>query len=531
MRILARSRALSIATAAAAMAGVVMISQPAAADTSPPAGTPPTVSSDVLPTVQIDGVVWDQEIVGSTAYAGGDFQTARPAGADPGVNAVARPYLLSYNLQTGALNTSWSPNPNGRIRNMALSPNGTRLYVVGNFTRIAGGTRSYIAAFDTASGVLTSFAPVLNGKVNAVAATDSTVYLVGAFSVANGAAVSGAAAYDAVTGARRAAWVPRIAGGQAIAATVKSDGSRVVIGGYFTSVNGSSNPGYGLAMLDGLAGRMLPFDVNGRVRNAGSNAAISSLASDAIGVYGTGQHYGTGTLEGTFYATWTNGAIIWVEDCHGDTYSVYPAADAVYTTSHAHYCGNVGGFPQTNPWTMHRALAFSKTVQGTITKDPYGYTNWAGTPRPAALNWYPDLNTGTFTGINQGGWSVAGNGQYILYGGEFTRVNNAPNKDGPRLSGAGYVPSLTSPAAGSVRVAWGANWDRDNVGLRYDVIRSDIATTPRYTTTVSSNFWTLPSMSFTDTGLRSGATYSYRIRVTDPLGNAVLGNYVNVVVK
>src|SRR5215471_19226901 len=48
------------------------------------------VTSDALPTVQIDGVVWDQEIIGNTVYAVGDFDTARPAGSAPGQNTIPR---------------------------------------------------------------------------------------------------------------------------------------------------------------------------------------------------------------------------------------------------------------------------------------------------------------------------------------------------------------------------------------------------------------------------------------------------------
>ncbi|WP_022883451.1 PKD domain-containing protein [Glaciibacter superstes] len=547
MHVHARTRVLSLATTVAVVAaGLLFFAQPAVADTAPPLpNTPETVSSDGLPTVQIDGVVWDQEVVGNTAYAGGEFQTARPAGAAPGVNTVTRKGLLSYNLQTGVLNNSWAPNPNARIRNMTLSPDGSRLYVAGSFTSIAGSTRYRIAAFDTATGALTSFRPVLNGKVNAVAATNDTVYLVGQFTTANGAAVSGAAAYDAVTGVRKAGWAPTVSNGQATSAVVKTDGTKVVIGGYFQSVNGSSNPGYGLAMLDGTTGANLPFNVNATVRNADANAAIASLSSDEGGVYGTGQHYGSGTLEGTFYASWDDGNITWVEDCHGDTYSVFPTEDVIYTTGHAHYCGNIGAFPQPDPWVFHRALAFTKSVEGTITNDPYGYTNWAGTPRPALLDWYPDINIGSFTGVSQGGWSVAGNSQYILYGGEFTRVNNvpqqgivrfaskaiAPNKDAPRLSGTNYVPSVVSLAAGTARIAWPANWDRDNANLKYDVIRNGVTGSPVFTTTANSNFWQRPTMHFLDSGLTPGATYTYRIRVSDPFGNVINGNNVSVVVS
>lgn len=47
----------------------------ASADTAPqPPETVTTVSADSLPTVQVNGVVWDQVIVGSTVYVTGKFR-------------------------------------------------------------------------------------------------------------------------------------------------------------------------------------------------------------------------------------------------------------------------------------------------------------------------------------------------------------------------------------------------------------------------------------------------------------------------
>ena len=548
MRFSVRARLLSTVTAALVAVGLMVAVQPATADTAPPdASIPKTVADDVLPAPQIDGVVWAMVIAGNTAFIGGDFTTARPAGAAVGTNTVSRTGLLSFDITTGAL-TSWNPAPNARIKTMTLSPDKSTLYVGGNFTSIASSTRYRIAAFNVATGALTSFRPVLNGKVNGVAVTSSTVYAVGGFTTANSLTVTGAASYT-IGGTVNTGWNPTIANGQALAVVAKPDNSRVVIGGNFKSVNGSSNPGYGLASLDGATAALEPFAVNNVVRNADngsgtSNAAISSLAMDADGVYGTGQHYGSGTLEGTFYADWDTGNIRWVEDCHGDSYSVWPVGDVVYTTSHAHYCGNIGGFPQTTPWTSHKALAFTRAATGTIGHDPYGYTDWYGTQSPTLLNWFPDMNDGTFTGLNQSAWSITGNSDYVLYGGEFTVVNNvkqqgivlfartglSTNKDGPRVSGADFVPSVVSLAPGTVRVGWQANWDRDNVALKYEVIRNSASNAPVYTTTLNSTFWQRPSMGFTDTGLTPGATYTYRIRVTDPFGNAVSSTTVSATV-
>ena len=81
-------------------------SHSARADTAPPDPTTPvTVSADSLPTVQIDGVVWSQAIVGNTVYAGGSFANARPAGSAAGTNLTPRANMLSYDITTGNLNT------------------------------------------------------------------------------------------------------------------------------------------------------------------------------------------------------------------------------------------------------------------------------------------------------------------------------------------------------------------------------------------------------------------------------------------
>jgi hypothetical protein len=61
------------------------------------------VTADALPTAQINGVVWTQVVVGDRVFAGGEFSSARPAGAAPGSQERRRWNLISYNVRTGAL--------------------------------------------------------------------------------------------------------------------------------------------------------------------------------------------------------------------------------------------------------------------------------------------------------------------------------------------------------------------------------------------------------------------------------------------
>src|SRR3954452_1139729 len=166
----------------------------AAADSAPPVSgpaTPVTVTADGLPTVQINGVVWSQVVVGNTVFAAGSFTRARPAGAPAGTSETVRNNLLAYDIRTGALITTFAPSLNAQALVLAASPDGTRLYVGGDFTQANGQVRNRVAAYDTRTGTLvSSFAPSVSSQVRALAATNDTVYLGGNFSALGGVSCS-----------------------------------------------------------------------------------------------------------------------------------------------------------------------------------------------------------------------------------------------------------------------------------------------------------------------------------------------------
>ncbi|MFT2689827.1 hypothetical protein [Clavibacter zhangzhiyongii] len=180
-----------------------------------------------------------------------------------------------------------------------------------------------------------------------------------------------------------------------------------------------------------------------------------------------------------------------------------------------------------SPWTFQHSIAFSKQATGTATADPYGYHNWAGTPSPTLLNWFPKYVTGSFTGQGQAAWSVNGNQDYIVVGGEFPYVNttaqqglvryatakDAPNRIGPNGNDQ-LVPKTVSYTKGEARVAWQATFDRDSTRLTYKVIRDGKTATPVYQVTQDSTFWQRPSMGFVDKGLVPGSSHTYKVVVT-----------------
>lgn len=515
-----------------------------------------TVTSDPLPTVQIDkGVVWVQQIIGSTVFAGGSFSNARPASAAAGTQLMPRSNILAYNIDTGVA-TSFAPVINGQVKSMAASPDGTRLYVGGTFTTVNGVSRFNFAAFDTATGVLlNTFKPAVGGSyVNAIVATNSTVYVGGLIGAGAGVTRKNFAAFNASNGALLA-WAPT-SDLQVDAMVLAPHGDKLIAAGRFGQINGVSQRG--LAALDLTTGALLPWLAPQTVINGMSDgtykgkAGIFSLATDANSVYGTGWVYAnvaTGNLEGTFSATSDSGAINWIADCHGDHYGVYSDGTNVYNTSHQHACESMGGAPQSNPsnTNLRHAAAQTAAAKGTLTRSPWVsdiYADWSGYPAPAVIDWYPDWVTGSFTGQGQAGWDMTGNGKYLLVGGEFPYVNgklqqgiarfsNQPAggaKVGPRWSGNNWVPTAKSNTAGTVRISIPANWDRDDLTLSYKLYR-DGTSAPLQTITQQSTFWNTPTLSFSDSGQTPGSSQTYKVTATDPDGNTVNSNSVTATVS
>ena len=119
---------------------------------------------------------------GSTVFLGGTFTT---------VNGEARANLAAVDATTGAVLPGWSANTTGSSPTVhSLAVHGSRLYVGGRFTDIEGAGRSKFAAVDTTSGdVVPEFDPAPDGAVREVVVTPGggTVFAGGGFTKLGGA--------------------------------------------------------------------------------------------------------------------------------------------------------------------------------------------------------------------------------------------------------------------------------------------------------------------------------------------------------
>ncbi len=524
---------------------------PAAADPTPPdASTPATVTADALPTVQIDGVVWSQAVAGTTVFAGGSFANARPAGSAAGQNLIPRTNLLSYDVTTGNLNTSFAPVLNGQVKVVRVSPDGSTLYVGGDFTTVNGQARSRAAAFDVASGSLLPWAPAPNDEVDAIVPTSSAVYLGGNFTSVTGVTEDHLAAVVPASATGTGGLLSWTASTDGLVQSMATspDGTKLIVGGKFATLNGSLS--HGIGAVSTATGAKLAWALQTMTNNDGSGAGFYEITSDSDTVYATGWAYGRVVpfIEGMVALNPADGTIKALADCHGDTYSAYPIGNVVYTASHHHNCANIGGFGEVSGSDITRGNAYTKAATGVVlTNKVNGWTNWAGQPASSLLQWYPNFNYGTYTGQSQGPWTVTGtpDGKYVVMGGEFTTVNFvgqqglvrfatlgiAPGKVGPKNPGSQIDPTM-STVGNSVRLTWTADDDRDSEQLSYKVIKT-VDPNPAVSigvVTAKSYFWSRPVLSFTDPNATPGQTVKYQIAAIDPQGNRVNSDVVSYTV-
>jgi hypothetical protein len=95
--------------------------------------------------VATSGPVDDMVIVGSRLYIVGEFNT---------VNGQARTRAAAVNTTTGALDPTFNPLIDARVFAVAASPDGSKIYIGGNFLNVSWFPRDYMAEIDATTGAV-----------------------------------------------------------------------------------------------------------------------------------------------------------------------------------------------------------------------------------------------------------------------------------------------------------------------------------------------------------------------------------------
>ncbi len=497
---------------------------------------------------EVDAVVVSNGVV----YAGGRFTAVRPPGAASGSNQTTRRYLAAFNATTGALVTSFNVPLDGRVRDLAVSPDGTKLYVAGSFNTVDNVQRRRLAAVNLPSGTVdTGFRADAGASVTAVEATSDTVYLGGDFGRVNGVTRGRFAAVDARTGDLDPDFAPTLSpgepsfwtpnpGSRTYAIKVPADGSRVLIGGSFARVDGVLTGG--IASLDPQDGSLQPWAASTvQPINTNCTGRVTDIALDADNAYVTGEGDPPGCYEGVYAARLGDGQLLWNSPCLGASQGIAVLDGVVYKGSHQHDCAySAGG-------------AFGGYVGGTD-RGSFRHKNLeAHDVRDGSfVHWSPDVTSGGTTQV--GPHALAAGPNQLVVAGDFTRINGSPQQGlarfvqggdtaTPERPGVSYngdpwpdvVPHLVArlpvtvqpTAANTLTIEVPAVHDADTGMLTYRFYR-DNQNTPIATLQAESYPWSRPVLRYDDTGLAPGSTHSYRVQASDgsntgPMSAAVSG--------
>jgi PKD repeat protein len=214
-----------------------------------------------------NGEIFDIEVVPSLnrVFIAGNFTSLANSVAP--TTTINQAGLASYNLSTGLIDTSFRPTFNGGVSAIEATPDGTKLFVGGNFNTVGGVTRQKVASLNLTTGAPIStfaFTQNTNNQVTALATTNSTLYVGGRFTRLNGALKSGLGAVNTASGAVDTTFSNDITGGIGVNGAlgvsqlkVTHDGSKLLVVHTGRQIAGQDR--YGMGLIDTSTKQLLPF--------------------------------------------------------------------------------------------------------------------------------------------------------------------------------------------------------------------------------------------------------------------------------
>lgn len=488
-------------------------------------------SADNLATWQTNGVVRALAASGGKVVAVGEFTQIRPGAGQSGAVRNTTGVAI-FDADTGAPSSCQLPatlaGGTARLYTAEASPDGSTVFVGGNFNSIGGVSRTRLAEINVATCSVTSFnVSGISSFVYSLEITSDAVYFGGLFQTVGGqerrsfAKVNRAGVLDQnwvanANGNMETRPEPGIecrttadAASRGTALAVSPDGTRVVLGGSFYTVNGSNS--HSIAVVDSATGALVKgFPSNPANWGDGSNfihpcSFTKAITTDSTGFYIGNEGSGGGVFDGSAKISWASLDQQWRDTCLGAVQALLIKNDRLYQAHHHHDCSSIGMYPD------GRRIYLSVTD--------------VNDPKQKQLGWFPTLNDGTGEGI--GGRAlvsatVNGN-EYLWVGGEFTNVNGSAQQGLTRFgtTDTGNPPTPTinvrAVTGGAINISARSVYDTDDGPLQYVLYRNNVQVGEPIT--AESTWWMRPQVTFVDTNVTPGTSYSYRVRAIDAAGN------------
>ncbi len=473
-------------------------------------------------TDRVDTEVMAIEQIGNRIYVGGKFTNVR---SWTGGTQINQRFLAAFDVNTGRYIDSFTPTFDAPVYSLQASPDGSRLFVGGEFGDVAGvpNTRALVALDPTTGAVDPTWKGQikLNGRaiVYGLDAGPNELYVTGSFDAVGGARgvpltpVTNAVKLNYTDGAPDLDWRPVIAGGGAWASSYSPDGSRVYLAGFFDTVSGAQTGGF--AVVDNSTGQLISAPINHNNSNRENYYDVEAVNGL---VFVAGMEHITYVLNasnlsvrtrhssgGTTNAGFQNG---------GDFQDLEVVGDRVYAACHC----RGSHFADGDIYNILRGLEPNGSYSR---EDPIrfvaAYSATDGRYLPSFT-----LDVSGSSGV----WAIhADTNGCVWFGGDLTRAGRA---NGSNQSRGGFtkhcdpnvqvdverpsVPSgvIVTPGTTNVNLNWNAS--NDNIGVTgYQIYRSTNGGPDQIIATPNST-------SYNDTNLNPG-TYRYYLRAIDAAGN------------
>jgi hypothetical protein len=376
--------------------------------------------------------------LGNTIYVGGRFSKVI---SPDGTKKRDAESLTSFDMTTGEWNSVFTPAVTNtgvvasvEVRAIALSPDGSVLYLGGKFDTVNGQPRGNFAAVDATTGALIGSLDVpVNGPVNSIVVGPDRVYLGGDFSRVNAKPRKSLAAITP-GGFVLDSWQPT-ADNTVRDLTFASDGETIFVGGKYTTLNGE--PRNSVARVSAVDGSLHPWTIpDGEIPADMMTWDMVATPTRLYAAFGA-----SGSWAGAYRLDdGTSGTRLWKYSLPGNVQGVALTPNGLFVAGHfgtavgdREVCGGIllAGLVLLNPATGELDCAWVPQIEPSYRNFTAG---WALLGTPSQL-WV----AGFFTSIS--GVTQEGMARYSL-----DAVPPPPDADGDGVTDADdNCPSVANP--------------------------------------------------------------------------------------
>ena len=351
-------------------AGPAATSHSRVVSTVPAASTPHVKNGAVKAIVQI----------GNTMVAGGTFTTVVSPGSS---QTLTRSRLMAFDATSGLVRANFHPTVDGEVETLAAGPNGTSVFVGGQFTKVNGVASRGLARLDLGTGTTVAGfrVPALNGDVNDLRLVGSRLYLAGTFTTVAATPHAGLSTLNATTGAVDPFLNLHVSGhhnynqggGSPVGVTkfdITPDGARMIAVGNFTRVSGNARDQIVMISLTGPSATVtsawatlaykpscFPSTLDSYMRGIQFSPDGSYFVVVTTGSYSAGS-FAACSAAARFETTHTGADVraTWISHTGGNSlYSVAVTGAAVYVGGHPRWLNNPYGQDHAGPGAVPRA--------------------------------------------------------------------------------------------------------------------------------------------------------------------------------